>query len=120
MGVSRKVLIARVVLTLALAGYGGQALAHWPDQAPHQIANLGEFRFEGGGVIPNLKMSYVTHGKLNAAKDNAILLCAAAARGGDDQIHAAEAHRAGDELAVLERAQERAKGVNQRTVQEAS
>jgi homoserine acetyltransferase len=27
---------------------------------------------EGGGVIPNLKMSYVTHGKLNAAKSNAI------------------------------------------------
>ena len=49
------------------------AWAHWPDQAPHQIANLGEFRFEGGGVIPNLKLSYVTHGKLNAAKDNAIL-----------------------------------------------
>jgi homoserine O-acetyltransferase/O-succinyltransferase len=49
------------------------ALAHWPDQSPHQIAELGEFQFEGGGSIPNLRMSYVTHGKLNAAKDNAIL-----------------------------------------------
>ena len=49
------------------------ALAHWPDQAPHQIAHLGEFELEGGGIIQNLKMSYVTHGKLNAAKDNAIL-----------------------------------------------
>lgn len=49
------------------------SLAHWPDQAPHQIADLGEFEFEGGGKIPNLRMSYVTHGKLNAAKDNAIL-----------------------------------------------
>jgi homoserine O-acetyltransferase len=49
------------------------ALAHWPDQAPHQIADLGEFEFEGGGKIPNLRMSYVAHGKLNAAKDNAIL-----------------------------------------------
>ena len=49
------------------------AFAHWPDQAPHQIAHLGEFQFEGGGKIPNLRMSYVTHGKLNAAKDNAIL-----------------------------------------------
>jgi homoserine O-acetyltransferase len=49
------------------------AHAHWPDQAPHQIADLGEFEFEGGGRIPNLRMSYVTHGKLNAAKDNAIL-----------------------------------------------
>ena len=52
---------------------GPFASAHWPDQAPHQIAHLGEFKLEGGGVIKNLKMSYVTHGKLNAAKDNAIL-----------------------------------------------
>jgi homoserine O-acetyltransferase len=52
---------------------GAAALAHWPDQAPHRIAHLGDFRLEGGGVIKNLKMSYVTHGTLNAAKDNAIL-----------------------------------------------
>jgi homoserine O-acetyltransferase/O-succinyltransferase len=49
------------------------ASVHWPDQAPHQIANLGDLQVEGGGVIHNLRMSYVTHGKLNAAKDNAIL-----------------------------------------------
>lgn len=49
------------------------ASAHRPDQAPHQIANLGELKLERGGVIHNLKMSYVTHGKLNATKDNAIL-----------------------------------------------
>jgi hypothetical protein len=36
-------------------------LAHWPDQPPHQFADLGEFEFEGGGKIPNLRMSYVTH-----------------------------------------------------------
>jgi homoserine O-acetyltransferase len=62
-----------LALSVLTAAYGPTASAHWPDQAPHQIANLGEFRLEGGGVIPNLKMSYVTHGKLNAAKDNAIL-----------------------------------------------
>jgi homoserine O-acetyltransferase len=49
------------------------ASAHWPDQPPHQFANLGEFEFEGGGKIQNLRISYVTHGKLNAARDNAIL-----------------------------------------------
>jgi homoserine O-acetyltransferase len=37
------------------------------------MADLGEFAFEGGGLIKDLKISYVTHGKLNAAKDNAIL-----------------------------------------------
>jgi homoserine O-acetyltransferase/O-succinyltransferase len=49
------------------------ARAHWPNQAPHQFADLGEFQFELGGSIKNLRMSYVTYGKLNAAKDNAIL-----------------------------------------------
>jgi homoserine O-acetyltransferase len=49
------------------------AQAHWPEQPQHQIADLGELKLEKGGVIKNLKMSYVTHGKLNAAKDNAIL-----------------------------------------------
>jgi homoserine acetyltransferase len=47
--------------------------AHWPDQPPHQMAYLGDFSLERGRVIENLKISYVTHGKLNAAKDNAIL-----------------------------------------------
>jgi homoserine O-acetyltransferase len=60
-------------LAVVLWAHSAPVSAHWPDQAPHQIANLGEFHFEGGGVIPNLKMTYVTHGKLNAAKDNAIL-----------------------------------------------
>ncbi len=64
-------LCAAVGLALSAAG---AAQAHWPDQPPHQMAHLGELKLEGGGVIPNLKMSYVTHGKLNAAKDNAILV----------------------------------------------
>jgi homoserine O-acetyltransferase len=37
------------------------------------MAYLGDFSLERGGVIENLKMTYVTHGELNAAKDNAIL-----------------------------------------------
>jgi homoserine O-acetyltransferase/O-succinyltransferase len=63
-----KLLAGWTLVTLASA-----AFAHWPDQAPHQMAELGEFQFEGGGSMKNLKMSYVTHGKLNAAKNNAIL-----------------------------------------------
>ena len=51
----------------------GSTLAHWPDHPPHQMAQFGEFKLEGGGVIADLKMSYATHGKLNAAKDNAVL-----------------------------------------------
>lgn len=60
-------------LAVVLLVYAQAAFSHWPNQAQHQIADLGEFQFEGGGSIKNLKMSYVTHGKLNAAKDNAIL-----------------------------------------------
>jgi homoserine O-acetyltransferase len=65
-------LAVAALVALLLAG-SELAFAHWPDQSPHQFAYLGEFAFEGGGRIPNLRMSYVTHGKLNAAKDNAIL-----------------------------------------------
>ena len=65
--------IHRMASAVLAAGMAGTAHAHWPDQPPHQMAQLGELKLEGGGVIPNLKMSYVTHGKLNAARDNAIL-----------------------------------------------
>jgi homoserine O-acetyltransferase len=60
-------------LAVMLWAPGMPASAHWPDQVPHQIANLGDLKLEGGGAIHNLRMSFVTHGKLNAAKDNAIL-----------------------------------------------
>jgi len=69
--IARFALHTTLLAILLLTGRG--ALAHWPDQAPHRIADLGEFSFEGGGRIANLRMSYVTHGTLNAARDNAIL-----------------------------------------------
>jgi homoserine O-acetyltransferase len=65
--------ICLLAVTLSVLFYGPVAHAHWPGQPQHRIADLGEFEFERGGKIDNLKMSYVTHGKLNAAKDNAIL-----------------------------------------------
>lgn len=66
--------LQRICAACALVlGLAGPTQAHWPDQPPHQIVSLGEFKLERGGVIADLKMSYVTHGKLNAAKDNAIL-----------------------------------------------
>ncbi|HUM06876.1 MAG TPA: alpha/beta fold hydrolase [Terriglobales bacterium] len=63
-----------IALTAVLLAHSSGVLAHWPDQPPHQTANLGDFQTEGGGIIPDLKMTYVTHGRLNAAKDNAILV----------------------------------------------
>jgi homoserine O-acetyltransferase/O-succinyltransferase len=67
--------IPRIYIFLSFAFFSAipSANAHWPEQAPHLFADLGKFEFELGGSILNLRMSYVTHGKLNAAKDNAIL-----------------------------------------------
>ena len=31
----------------------------------HKIFNLGDFDLESGITLPNAKLSYVTHGKLN-------------------------------------------------------
>ena len=44
-----------------------------PDLPEPQVASLGTFRFESGETINDLKVSYVTYGKLNAAHDNAVL-----------------------------------------------
>jgi homoserine O-acetyltransferase len=61
-----------VLMALALCA-ARPADAHWPGQPEHRFADLGELKLESGEVIPNFRMSYVTHGTLNAAKDNAIL-----------------------------------------------
>jgi len=45
-----------------------------PHRPQHQIVNLGDVRFESGEVVRDLKVSYVTHGKLNKTKDNVILV----------------------------------------------
>jgi homoserine O-acetyltransferase len=64
---------------LFVAGYAGAGApvprpdTGGPHTPPHQIASLGSFRFESGETIGDLKVSYVTHGKLSAAHDNAIL-----------------------------------------------
>ncbi len=40
----------------------------------HLVVNLGDFKLESGDVIKEFKVSYVTHGKLNKAKSNAVLI----------------------------------------------
>tara|TARA_R110002095_G_scaffold1363_4_gene7075 strand:+ start:866 stop:1918 length:1053 start_codon:yes stop_codon:yes gene_type:complete len=41
---------------------------------PYDIFELGDFELEEGGTIPDLRLAYATHGSLNAARDNAILI----------------------------------------------
>ena len=41
---------------------------------PFELHDLGDFALEDGGTIRGCKLAYSTFGKLNAAKDNAILV----------------------------------------------
>jgi homoserine O-acetyltransferase len=59
-----------VVLALAVACGGAPAAAQAP---PVQACDLGDLRLESGAVIPNVRMTYIAHGTLNADRSNAIL-----------------------------------------------
>jgi homoserine O-acetyltransferase len=48
--------------------------AHTPDQPPHQKFDEGDLKLESGETIKDFAISYVTHGKLNEKKTNAILM----------------------------------------------
>jgi homoserine O-acetyltransferase len=41
---------------------------------PYELVGLGDFELEEGGVIPDLELAISTHGELNAARDNCILV----------------------------------------------
>lgn len=43
-------------------------------QGPHQHFELGSFALDSGDTLPDAKLAYRTHGSLNAAKDNAVLV----------------------------------------------
>ena len=63
-----------VLASLAIAGAPApRPEKSGPHTPEHQTASLGNFRFESGETIDELKVSYVTYGKLNAARDNAVL-----------------------------------------------
>src|SRR5436305_6254958 len=53
------------------------ALAHTPSQPPHQSYRIGDLTLESGETIKDFSISYVTHGRLNEKKSNAILLVTA-------------------------------------------
>ncbi len=71
----------RVTFPLVLAAcsllFADAALAHSPSQPPHQLYRMGDLKLESGEVITDFAISYVTHGALNAARSNAILMVTA-------------------------------------------
>jgi homoserine O-acetyltransferase len=56
---------------MAVSALWTAALAHEDDS--HKLYDLGDFSLESGAVLPSAKLSYVTHGTLNADRSNAIL-----------------------------------------------
>lgn len=41
---------------------------------PYTLHGLGDFELEDGGVLPDLQLAVSTHGELNAARDNCVLV----------------------------------------------
>ncbi|MDB5990819.1 MAG: homoserine acetyltransferase [Herbaspirillum sp.] len=65
--------IAVAALTTALTA-SASAFAQTPENPPVQSFALGDLKLESGEAIKDFSISYVTHGKLNANKSNAILM----------------------------------------------
>src|SRR6059036_1519455 len=67
----------RTLTGLALALAAAPAAAHGPKDPPHQSHCMGDLKLESGEAIRDFCISYVTHGTLNAAKSNAVLMVTA-------------------------------------------
>lgn len=70
-------LTAMRAIALAALLAATPAFAHGPNQPPHQLYKIGDLKLESGDVIKDFAISYVTHGKLNEKKSNAILMVTA-------------------------------------------
>jgi homoserine O-acetyltransferase/O-succinyltransferase len=69
--------VSRIISAAIVAAVATFAHAHGPNDPPHQSHAMGDFKLESGEVIRDFALSYVTHGTLNAAKSNAILMVTA-------------------------------------------
>ena len=72
--IARSIASSAIISSLLLAL---PAVAHTPQQPPHQLYNEGDLKLESGETIKDFSISYVTHGKLNERKSNAILMVTA-------------------------------------------
>jgi homoserine O-acetyltransferase/O-succinyltransferase len=69
--------LTKFALVALFAVAAHTALAHGPNQPPHQLYKIGDLKLESGETIRDFSISYVTHGTLNARKSNAILMVTA-------------------------------------------
>jgi hypothetical protein len=79
---------ARLVMAI-LAGISTTIAGELPAQdAPHplhQFYDLGDFKLKSGTVLPAARLLFVTHGRLDARKDNAWGHAAGAGWGVEDR-----------------------------------
>jgi homoserine O-acetyltransferase/O-succinyltransferase len=68
---------ARIAFASLCFVLAAPAAAHGPNDPPHQKYCMGDLKLESGQAIRDFCISYVTHGTLNAAKSNAILMVTA-------------------------------------------
>jgi len=66
----------RAVVSVVAALFAGLPglVAQQSPHAEHRLYDLGDFRLESGTVLPAGKILYVTAGKLDSARDNAVLV----------------------------------------------
>ena len=62
------------VLALALTAAPGRAQSPSPAPPPLVVASLGSCELERGAAIPECRVAFRTYGRLNGARDNAILI----------------------------------------------
>jgi homoserine O-acetyltransferase len=59
---------------LLLAIFASRPLfAQFPPHPDHRFFKLGDLRLESGKVLPDARLLYVTYGRLNTARDNAVV-----------------------------------------------
>lgn len=60
------------LLILAIPA-SGPVLAQSSPHPDRRFFELGDFRLESGNILPHARMLYVTYGRLNTARDNAVV-----------------------------------------------
>jgi homoserine O-acetyltransferase len=65
------VILLAAACVLPASGHSQQPRAHAGED---HVFVMDRFTFEGGATVPNVKVVYGTYGRLNAARDNAVLL----------------------------------------------
>jgi len=69
--IGEETMLIRTIAVLIMTLLGAAPAFAQPQ--PMQTCQLGDLKLESGEVIRNFRMTYITHGTLNAAKSNAIL-----------------------------------------------